>query len=64
MVQRDRQYLKSPGTQVQSLAQHSGLPVWHCHGCGLGCNCNLDLILGLGTLYALAGGGAKAKNGR
>ena len=35
--------------RVQSLAQHSGLKVQHCHHCGLGLSCGLDSILGPGT---------------
>ena len=52
MAQWDLQCLGSTGTQVQSLAHHSGLKICHCLSCGLGHNYSSDLILGLGTLIA------------
>ena len=48
MVQRDWWHLRSARMQVQSLAWHSGLRIWHCHSCGVGCNCGSDLIPSLG----------------
>ena len=51
MVHLDWQCFCSTETQVQSLAQHSGLRIWHCRGCGH--NCSSDLIPGLGTPYAV-----------
>ena len=39
--------------QVQSLAWHSGLRIWHCHNCGVDYNCSSDLIPGPGTPYAM-----------
>lgn len=38
-----RQHLGSTGTQVRSLAYHSGLKIRHCRSGGLGQNCGLDL---------------------
>ena len=49
VVQQDRQCLGSTGMQVRSLAQHSGLRIWHCHSYGLGCNYSSYVIPGLGT---------------
>ena len=51
VVQEDRWYLGTTGTQVQSLAQHSGLGIGHCHSCGLGSSYSSDLILGPGAPY-------------
>ena len=53
MVQQDQQHLGSPGMQVQSPAQHSGLRIWRCGSCSLGCNDGSDLIPGPGTPYAV-----------
>ena len=53
MVQWDRQHLGSPGMQVNSLTQHSGLRIWHFHSCSLGCNCGSYRIPGQGTPYAM-----------
>ena len=36
VVQQHWRHLGSTGTQVRSLAQHSGLRIWHCCSCGLG----------------------------
>ena len=41
------------GMQIPSLAQHSGLRIWHCCSCSLGCSCGSDLIPGLGIPYAV-----------
>ena len=49
VVQPDWWHLESAGMKVQSLAQHSGLRIWHCHSCGLGRNCCSDLIPVPGT---------------
>ena len=43
----------STGTQVQSLAQHSGSRIWQSSSCSLGYNCGSDLIPGPGTPYAV-----------
>ena len=51
VLQQDWWCLGSAGTQVRSLAQHSGLRIPHCHSWGLGGNCGSDLILSLGTPY-------------
>ena len=51
MAQQDWQCLWSTGTQVQSLAPHSGLRIQHGWSCGIGCNCGWDLIPGLRTPY-------------
>ena len=48
----DQRHLGSTGTQVQSLAWHSGLRIRRCRSCGLVCSCSLDLITGPGTPYA------------
>ena len=40
----NQQHLGSPGTQVQSLPQHSGLRILHWSSCSLGHNGSLDLI--------------------
>ena len=53
MEQWDQQRLGSTGTQVRSLARHSGLRIWCCHSCGLGLNGGFDLIAGPGTVYAM-----------
>ena len=45
MAQRDWWCPESPGTQVRSLARHSGFRIQCCHS-------GLDLIPGLGTPYA------------
>ena len=45
--------LWSTGSQVPSLAQHSGFKIHHCHSCGVGCNYGLDLTPCLGTPYAM-----------
>ena len=55
MVQGDWPSLGSTGTQLQSLAQHSGLRIRHCCCCGLGPDCGLDLI------HMLWGGRKKKK---
>ena len=52
VVQGDCWRFESPGMQVRSLAWHSGLRIWHCHGCGLGLNGGLDLIPDPGTPQA------------
>ena len=49
------------GTQVRSLALHSGLRIQHCCSCGIGCNSSLDPFPGMGTPYAL--GQPKKKKG-
>ena len=49
MAHQDQHHLGSAGTQVQSLAQHSGLRIWCCHSCSLGHNCSSYLIPGQGT---------------
>ena len=49
MAQWDWWWLWSAGTQVQSLAQCSGLRIWHCHSN----SCGSDLIPGQRILYAL-----------
>ena len=48
------------GTQVQSLAQHNGLRIQHCHSCGIGYNSSSDSIPGPRTSYAM---GQKTKMG-
>ena len=52
VAQRDWQCLWSAGMLVQSLVQHSGLRIRHCHSCSVGGNCGSDRIPGLGNLYA------------
>ena len=52
MVQWNWWCLGSTGSQVQSLAQHSGLRIQRCFSCGLGHDCRSDLISGLGIPYA------------
>ena len=46
VAQWDRQHLRSTGTWVQFLAQHSGLRIQRCQSCGLGHDCGSDLIPG------------------
>ena len=46
VAQWDPWRLGSSETQVQSLAQHSGLRIWYC------CTCSSNLIPGPGTPYA------------
>ena len=53
MAQWDWQHLGRAGMWVPSLAQHSGLRIWHCCSCGLVCNCGSDLIPGLGAPHVL-----------
>ena len=53
MVQWDWQCLESAGTQVESLALHSGLRIRRRHSSNLGQECGSDLIPGLGILYAM-----------
>ena len=48
----DQWHLGSAGTQVQSLAWHSGFQDPALPQRGLGHNCGLDLIPGLGTPFA------------
>ena len=52
VAQWDQQCLGSAGTQVRSLARHSGLWIHCCHSCGLGSNYGSDHIPGPGTPYA------------
>ena len=52
MAQRDQWHLCSNGTQVQSLALHSGLRIWHYCSCSIRRNCSSDLIPDPGTPYA------------
>ena len=49
VVQWDQWLLRRAGTQVRSLARHSGLGIRLCRCCGLGLCQDLDLILHLGT---------------
>ena len=44
MAQQDWQSLGIPGMQVQSLARHSGLRIWHYHHYGLGSDYGSDMI--------------------
>ena len=53
VTQRDQWHLWSTETQIQSLAQHSGLRILHCLSCDIGGNCISDLIPGPGTPYAM-----------
>ena len=53
MAQQDWWRLCSPGTQVQFLAQHSGLRIWSCCSCSVVGTCGLNLIPGLGTPSAM-----------
>ena len=55
VAKQDQWCFVSTESQVQSLAQHSGLRFWCCRSCGLGCSCGLDLIPGPGALYAPGG---------
>ena len=52
MAHWDQQHLCSTGTQVRSLAQHSGLEIQLCSSCCRGHTCGLDLIPDLGTPHA------------
>ena len=47
MVLWDWQHLGSTGTQVRSLAWHSGLRIWCCCSCSLCCSGGSNLIPGL-----------------
>ena len=49
VVKWDWRGLCSTGTQDQSLVQHSGLRIQHCHSFCVGRNSSLDLIPGPGT---------------
>ena len=53
MAQWDWPRLGSAGTQVQSLAWHSGLRIQRSHSCGLSHNCSSDLIPGPGAPHSL-----------
>ena len=50
MAPQDLWHLNSARTQVQPLAQHSGLRIWHC-----GINCGSDLIPGPNSICRVAG---------
>ena len=47
MVQWDWQHFCSAGTQVQSLAWHSGLRILHGPTCSVGLNCGWNMTPGL-----------------
>ena len=49
----NRRRLGSSETQIQSLAQPSGLRIQRCCSCSLGWDCGLDLIPHPGTPYAM-----------
>ena len=51
VVQWHLQYLWSAGTQVWSLAWHSGLRIWCCRSCCIDHNCGSDLVPGLETAF-------------
>ena len=53
MAQWDWWCLWNAGTQVRSLAWHSGLRIWHHHSCSIGHHRGSDLVPGLGTPYAM-----------
>ena len=53
MAQWDQWHLWKAEMQVQSLAQPSGLRIWHCPSWEVDCNCGSDLIFGQRTPYAL-----------
>ena len=61
MVQWDWWCLRSTGTQVPSLAWHSGLSTWCCCSCGLGHNCGSDLSLAWQLHRLLSGEKRKEK---
>ena len=44
VAQRHHKHLWTTGMQVQSLAPHSGLRIWHCHSCGIGHSCGSNVI--------------------
>ena len=46
---------------IWTLAQRSGLRLWHCHGCGEGHSCSSDSITDLGTSICLGCGHKKIK---
>ena len=52
IVQEDWRCLGSTGMQVQSLAGHSGLKIWHCCSCGFGGSHSSSLIPDPGTPHA------------
>lgn len=52
MAQQHRWYIGSAGTQIRSLAQHSGLRIRYCSTCSLGLSYGSDLISGPRTPYA------------
>jgi len=54
-------HLGNAGTQVRSLAWHSGLRIQHCHSCSLGGDSSSDLIPGPGTPYAVEQGEKKRR---
>ena len=64
MARWDWQHLCSMETQVWSLAQHSGLRIWHCCSCSVGHSCSSDLIPGLGTPCAMGWPKKKEKKKR
>ena len=53
VVQWHLQYLWSAGTQVWSLAWHSGLRIWCCRSCCIDHNCGSDLVPGLETQHSM-----------
>ena len=53
VAQQDQQRPWSAGTQVQSLAWHSILRIWHCCTCSIGCIWSSDLITGPGIPYPM-----------
>ena len=55
MAQWGQWCLSSARMQIQSLAWHSELRIWHCCSCSISHNCGSDLIPGPGTSYAVGG---------
>ena len=53
MAQQELQHLWSTRTQVQSLAQRSGIRIQHSCSYHVGCNCDSDLIPGPRTTSAM-----------
>ena len=64
VAQHDWWHFCSVMTQVQSLAQHSGLRIWHGHSCSVGYICGMDEIPGSGAPMPWGGQKRKRKKER
>ena len=54
-------YLPNRDKTLGVLPWHSGLRIWHCHGCGIGGSCGWDLIPAL-EIPSIVGAAIKKKS--